>query len=131
MDKGLQEELKRAFHSTAKAQAVKNQLSSVYGTMKKFNRDYNRTVYSNYQVYFKMIIARINVLAWSVEEDRKIYIRENAEQLIKLSCQFDGYIECLFDLNIVSESEYDKFFDFTKQIRYDANEILLYLDNTI
>lgn len=100
-------------------------------SMKKFNREDNRHFYSNYQVYFKMLCAQVNVLAWAVKEDRKTFIRINAERLIQLSCQFDGYIECLFDLGIVSESDYDRFFDFTKQIRYDSKEILIYLDSTI
>lgn len=99
--------------------------------MKKFNRNNYRVLYSNYQVYFKMLCAQINALAWSVEEDRKTFIRINATRLIQLSCQFDGYIECLLDLGIVSECDYNRFFDFTKQIRYDSNEILLYLDSTI
>lgn len=98
--------------------------------MKEFNRYNLSKPYSYYQCRYNMLITQINVLSYSIEKDSKYYISIDAKRVIEETFQLDGYIECLFDLGIISESDYDKFYDFTKEIRYNSNEILLYLDFT-
>lgn len=82
--------------------------------------------YSYYRYRYNILLTKIRVLRYSIKNSySKNYIRDDVRSLINETFQFDGYIECLFDLNVISECDYDKFFDFTKQIRYEANEMIL------
>lgn len=122
MDKGLQEELNMKFHSTKRAQVVRNNL---------FEKE-DFITYGYYRYRYNILLTKIRVLRYSIKNNySKNYVRDDVRSLINETFQFDGYIECLFDLNVISERDYDKFFDFTKQIRYEANEMILYIDNTI
>ena len=94
---------------------------------KPFDLENNGIIYNNYKARYNMIIVQVIVLFDSIEGNSKYYIKQDANRVIYESYQFDGYVECLFDLGVISESEYDKFFDFTKQIRYDAYEIIYYI----
>lgn len=127
MDEALREELNRKFHSTKRAQIVRNRLTKEA----RFEKE-DFITYSYYRYRYNILLTKIRVLRYSIKNSySKNYIREDARSLINETFQFDGYIECLFDLYVISECDYDKFFDFTKQIRYEANEIILYIDNTI
>lgn len=99
--------------------------------MKEFNCYNLSNPYTYYKYRYEMLITKIKVLAFSVGHGFKSNIGVDAKRVIDETFQFDGYVECLFDLDIISESDFEKFWLFTKQIRYDSCEILLYLDSTI
>ena len=86
--------------------------------------------YTNYKWRYNMLIMEIETLMNSLENEySKYYMKLDAKRVINETFQFDGYVECLFDFGIISESDFNMFWEFTNQIRYDSNEILLSLDN--
>ncbi len=44
----------------------------------------------------------------------------SADKLFNYTFEFDGYIECLYDLRFVNDVEYNIFYEFTKAIREEC-----------
>ena len=91
--------------------------------IKGFNSINLTNPYIYYKYRYELLITSINALEFSVERDR-LYIKDDAKRVINETFKFDGYVECLFDLGVTTESETESFWNFSKQIRHDAKEIL-------
>lgn len=92
--------------------------------MKEFNCYNLAKPYINYKYRYELLIGAIKILDYSVEHDFRSFIKFDAKRVVDETFQFDGYVDCLFDLNIISESDAEKFWNFTEQIRHDAKEII-------
>lgn len=83
-----------------------------------FNSDY---YYTNYKTLYRTICSHIDALNYYIEMDNSpFYIYTSANRLLTQTFMFDGYIDCLFDLRVISEVEYNAFYEFTKIIREEC-----------
>ena len=82
-----------------------------------FDSDY---YYANYKTIYRTICSHISALNYEIEYSSPFYIVQSANRLFTQTFMFDGYIECLYDLRVISDVEYNSFYEFTKAIREET-----------
>ena len=87
----------------------------------KFNN--NKKIYYMYKTTYRTICFYIERLNFDIEYNTPFYFSRSALMLYNYTFEFDGYIECLYDLRFVSDAEYNMFYEFTKAIREECTEI--------
>ena len=129
MDKGLQEELNRAFHSTARVQFVRKQLSKVtsidetsvyekvtdtfFSFTKSRAEDLLRIKYYNITSFVSNIL---NMVFYVNKEPTINYTLE-------LLSEYTGSVEMLWDLGAIDQAEAEEYFSFAGNLRA---ELILY-----
>ncbi len=91
--------------------------------MKEFNRYNLAKPYNLYKARYNILLVQIEILQFSIDEKHNYYLKQDIERTISETKQLDGYTECLFDLGIISENDFDKFWDFTQLIRLECNDL--------
>ncbi len=93
--------------------------------MKEFNSYNLAKPYSMYKTVFKTICSHIDSLNTAREnKEGQVNIEFYATNLKNYTFVFQGYTDCLFDLRLISESEYNSFYEFAKAIRIECNNII-------
>lgn len=92
---------------------------------KEFNFSNSSEVYSMYKTVFKTIYAHIYCLSTAMERnENRTTIEYYASHLYNCTYVFEGYIDCLFDLNFINDREYNSFYEFVMTIRIECNYIM-------
>lgn len=73
--------------------------------------------YTNYKTIYRTICSHIEGLNYEIEYSSPFYIVQSAIRLYNYTFVFEGYIECLYDLYIVNDVDYNNYYKFTKAIR--------------
>lgn len=93
--------------------------------MKEFNRYNLAKPYSMYKTVFNTICSHIDSLNTAKENrENRVTIEYFAVRLKDYTYVFEGYTDCLFDLHIINEVEYNSFYEFVKAIRIECNYII-------
>ena len=93
--------------------------------MKEFNSYNLAKPYSMYRSVYRTICAHINALNSALELNAKAYAIEHfALKLYNYTFIFEGYTDCLYDLRIINDIEYNSFYEFAKAIRLECNPFM-------
>ena len=91
----------------------------------RFNSITNPEVYTMYRTVYCTICAHINTLNSALELNAKAYaIVLLALKLYNYTFIFEGYTDCLYDLRIINDIEYNSFYEFCKAIRLECNPFM-------
>lgn len=93
--------------------------------MKEFSRYNLSKPYICYKTTYKVVLNHIYVLDCDIENE-SCHISFSARDLINCVHNFEGYIDCLFDLHIISEKDYDSFYYFCKSIKDECYPLLVF-----
>lgn len=127
MDEGLREELNRAFHSTAKAQAIKKRLSSVYGvTSIDKSSIYEKAVTDTFFSFTKsraedlLRIKYYNIASFVSNILNMVFYVNKVPTInytLELLSEYTGSVEMLWDLGAIDQNEAEEYFSFAGDLR--------------
>ena len=133
MDEGLKKELERAFHSTAKAQFVKTQLSSVYGRTvsvdessiyEKVTDTFFSFTKSRAEEILRQKYYNIASFVSSIEKSYTLgYIKAAVNYTLELLAEYSGAVSILWDLRALDQNEAEEYFVFAGELK---GELILF-----
>lgn len=91
--------------------------------MKEFNSYNLAKPYSMYKTIYRTLYSHVACLNYDIEYNSPYYITMSATRLYNYTFSFEGYIECLYDLRLVNDIEFNNFYEFTKAIREECIDI--------
>jgi hypothetical protein len=129
MDESLREELNRAFHSNARAQFVRKQLSKVTSIdetsiYEKVTDSFFSFTKSRAEGILRQKYYNIASFVSSIEKSYTLgYIKAAVNYTLELLAEYSGAVSFLWDLGAIDQAEAEEYFVFAGELK---GELILF-----